>query len=83
MYTVTSFAVNLTLYLTALQLAGFPQEAALEKSRIVAPLPGQRARDRSQPVHSMLSGPCARSLSMSSVANDSSPVKTSRNYDSK
>jgi hypothetical protein len=83
MYTVASFVVNLTLYLTALQLAGFPQEAALEKSRIVAPLPGQLARDHSQPVHSMLFGPCTRSLSISFIANNSSPVRTTCDNDLK
>jgi hypothetical protein len=83
MYNVAPFVVDLTVYLTALQLTGFPQEAALEETRIVAPLPGQPARDHSQPVHSMMFGPCALSLSTSSIANNCSPVRTTCDYDSK
>ena len=82
MYTAASLDVNLTLYLTALQLTGFPEEAALGRSRIVALLPGQPPHDHSQLVHSILFGPCTRSLAFYAfITNNCSPLRTSCDND--
>jgi hypothetical protein len=69
-----------SLYFAALHLTGFLEEVACGRPQIVGLLYGQPPRDHSQPLHSMLFGPCARSLSEPFITNNSSQARTSCDY---